>query len=783
MTRTGLGTAAQAPSVLCQCLLGGSGLSTRLRPGFPAGPRLLCPHWQTSLSSAPMLAEGRVTLRAALWLLGLWAVLAPAQCSRDRPSWRYISTEVVIPRKELHQGKGAQGLGWLSYSLRFGGQRRVIHMRRKRLFWPGHLMVTQDDQGALRADHPFVPEDCYYFGYLEDIPFSTVTINTCYGGLQGYMKLDDLTYEVSPLKHSPKFEHTVSQMVADASAMGLMHRPGYEEERDPLLSPANITEAPRLSSKLYTFHEAHIKGALQCTNAFYRSINNVSRTVQSMVDVGNIIDAVYRGLETRFYISVIHVYDVSDPVSTASLRPQSAYFQFYSTVIFPAFRPHTAVIFSTGEPPDGVYVPGLHTFCHEGNLLPIAVSGKNTLTVALYLCFLLGRSIGLYYDSESCVCQRRTTCIMNGYQSLTDAFSNCSYENLQNDLRNELNTCMFQTDMAYYNRSMTRDRCGNREVETGEQCDCGSFKECYSNPCCDHLCSFTAASVCDTETCCTNCTFSKPGTLCRPIRSMCDLPEYCRGISKACPKDVFMQNGTPCGEEGYCFNGSCTDRTVHCKEIFGRGALSAPPQCYNVNRKGFRYGFCKRITWSFRFIACADEDMLCGRLQCTNVSFLPPLQEHVGFRQEHTTLGLCFGLDLHRGQGTVDYGHVRDGTLCAPGKYCFDNYCNGSLSKINYTCLPQKCNSRGVCNSEGKCHCHLGWAPPLCQTTGDGGSQDSGPPPKVFRSVQHDETIIVYVRLVFGRLYALTAAVLFGVATNVKTIRTSKIKEQTVNPV
>ncbi|KAG5198437.1 hypothetical protein MJG53_013061 [Ovis ammon polii x Ovis aries] len=67
-----------------------------------------------------MLAEGRVTLRAALWLLGLWAVLAPAQCSRDRPSWRYISTEVVIPRKELHQGKGAQGLGWLSYSLRFG---------------------------------------------------------------------------------------------------------------------------------------------------------------------------------------------------------------------------------------------------------------------------------------------------------------------------------------------------------------------------------------------------------------------------------------------------------------------------------------------------------------------------------------------------------------------------------------------------------------------------------------------------------------------------------------
>ena len=111
-----------------------------------------------------MLAEGQVTLRAARWLLGLWSVLATVQCSPDRPAWRYISTEVVVPRKEPHQGKGAPVLGWLSYSLRFGGQRHVIRMRRKRLLWPGYLMMTQDDQGVLQTDHPFVPEDCYYFG-------------------------------------------------------------------------------------------------------------------------------------------------------------------------------------------------------------------------------------------------------------------------------------------------------------------------------------------------------------------------------------------------------------------------------------------------------------------------------------------------------------------------------------------------------------------------------------------------------------------------------------------
>ncbi|CAM9108944.1 unnamed protein product, partial [Rangifer tarandus platyrhynchus] len=472
--------------------------------------------------------------------------------------------------------------------------------------------MTQDDQGVLQTDHPFVPEDCYYFGYLEEIPFSMVTMNTCYGGLQ-----------------------------------------------------------------------------------------------------------------------------------------------------------------------DGAVVPSLYSFCTRNNLIAMATSGKSILQVALYVCFLIGRSIGLYYDNYDCVCQRRTTCIMNGYQSLTDAFSNCSFLHLTHVLSSDTSSCMYDQQLLYYNKSMTHERCGNGEVENGEQCDCGSFKECYNNPCCDNLCSWTAKSNCDVETCCTNCTFSNPGTLCRPIQRLCDLPEYCRGVSKTCPKDVFMQDGTPCGEEGYCFNGSCTDRNVHCKEIFGRGAFNAPDDCYTLNRAANRFGHCRRTATSRFFIACRKEHQLCGRLQCTNVTSLPRLQEHVGFHQTHMSGSLCFGLDLHRGQGTIDVGRVREGTLCGDGMYCLNTFCNSSVSKIEYTCLPEKCSSRGVCNSEDNCHCHVGWAPPLCKTKGDGGSEDSGPPPKLFRSVSSEKTIFVYLRLVFARLYAFIATMLFGVATNVKTIQTTKIKEET----
>ena len=38
---------------------------------------------------------------------------------------------------------------------------------------------------------------------------------------------------------------------------------------------------------------------------------------------------------------------------------------------------------------------------------------------------------------------------------------------------------------------------------------------------------------------------------------------------------------------------------------------------------------------------------------------------------------------------------------------------------------------------------------------------------------------VVYLRVVFGRMYAFIAALLFGVATNTRTIKTTTVKEVT----
>uniref|UniRef100_A0A8C0JZD9 ADAM metallopeptidase domain 21 n=1 Tax=Canis lupus dingo TaxID=286419 RepID=A0A8C0JZD9_CANLU len=714
-----------------------------------------------------------------LLLLVLWVRLAPAQGSQGRPSWRYVSSETVIPRKELHHGKGIQMPGWLSYSLRFGGKRHVIHMRRKKLFWSRHLLVmTQDDQGALQMDYPFIPPDCYYLGYLEEVPLSMVTLDTCYGGLEGIMKLDDLAYEIKPLNNSQRFEHIVSQIVADTNATGPTYKLGLKEDRDPLFSQANTSAIPRIGSRVFSSHRAMLKGFAQSSNSMYRLYNNVTACAKFLISMVSLIDSIYKGLGIRYHLTAVLIFHVRDPVNMNDYRlPAGEYYRYHANNLFRIINPSSSFVLVRDGPQDYQNEPTFGGICSARCLHMIGLLGRHYVLLAVIMSQYAARNLGLYYDNADCGCQRRSTCIMYRYPVLTDSFSNCSFMHLQN-LLSVNKHCLFNEEVVFFNASLTHIRCGNSIVEDREECDCGSLKECSSNPCCSNDCRLESTFLCDKGLCCTNCSFSAAGTLCRPIQNICDLPEYCKGGSNQCPDDFYMQDGTACSEGGYCYHGNCTDRTVHCKEIFGASTVEAPDACYQINKKGHRFGHCKREYAARRFIPCQDQDVKCGRLQCSNVTHLPQLQEHVGFHQSKISGVWCFGVDSHRGTGTNDVGHVRPGTPCAPEKYCANSVCNGTISDMNYDCIPEKCNRRGICNNNRNCHCHIGWDPPFCKLRGKGGSIDSGPPPRRRRAVRQSREAVVYLRVIFARIYAFIAALLFGVATNVKKLRQSQLKSR-----
>ena len=70
-------------------------------------------------------------------------------------------------------------------------------------------MFTYTDQGALLEDHPSVPTNCYYHGYVEGDPGSLVSLSTRLGGLQGTLYIKNIIYEIKPKSHSTTFEHLV----------------------------------------------------------------------------------------------------------------------------------------------------------------------------------------------------------------------------------------------------------------------------------------------------------------------------------------------------------------------------------------------------------------------------------------------------------------------------------------------------------------------------------------------------------------------------------------------
>nr|XP_040130668.1 disintegrin and metalloproteinase domain-containing protein 21-like [Ictidomys tridecemlineatus] len=726
--------------------------------------------------------EGPVPLRAAFLLLGIWALWTSVLCFPGHPSWRYSSSEVVVPKKEVQSGKSLHFPGHISYSLRFGGQRHVIHLWKKRLLWPRHMVLaTQDDQGTLQMDYPYFPEDCYFLGYLEDIPLSTVTVETCSGGMEGVMMLDDLTYEISPLRDSNRFEHIVSQLVANKNAMGPMYGLDHKDVPSPLSPGLNYSAEPRISSMMYSGHEAALKGIVQCSRSMYSRYENVSKCSEFLIHMFNIVDTLMRGIEFRFYISMVVVYSESDPVSF----PKGEWYpsgmdihKHYEDIFYWPFRPASCTLVLKEKPHESAFEPAPYSMCNKGSLTFVAALYRPAILLAIIAANQQGRMIGMLYDGSNCVCQRRNTCIMFRWPGVTDAFSNCSFVHIQHIVSNpSLNSCYYRSERVLYNSSITMNRCGNYVVEGQEQCDCGPLKECYTSGCCNTECTFTEGSSCDRGACCANCTHSPMMTLCRTVQNVCDLPEHCSGSDSNCPEDTYLQDGTPCSQDGYCYNGNCTDRTIHCKEIFGESAKNAEDACYSINLASYRFGHCGRAENELAYTPCTGADKMCGRLQCNNVTRLPILQEHVSFHQSYIDGAYCFGLDEHRSTGSTDAGKVRTGTPCGSGKMCIGSSCNTSINALDYDCLPEKCSYKGVCNNHRHCHCHVGWEPPNCDKLGHGGSVESGQLPKRVRTVDRNPELIIYLRLMYGRFYVFIAALLIAYALNAKTIKTVKEEE------
>uniref|UniRef100_A0A2R9A1R1 ADAM metallopeptidase domain 21 n=1 Tax=Pan paniscus TaxID=9597 RepID=A0A2R9A1R1_PANPA len=591
-----------------------------------------------------------VYIRVTLLLLCLGVFLSISGYCQAGPSQHFTSPEVVIPLKVISRGRSAKTPGWLSYSLRFGGQKHVVHMRVKKLLVSRHLPVfTYTDDRALLEDQLFIPDDCYYHGYVEGAPESLVVFSACCGVL----KINGLTHEIEPIRHSATFEHLVYKINSNETQFPAMRCGLTEKEvaRQQLEfeEAENSALEPKSAGDWWT-HAWFLELVVVVNHDFFiYSQSNISKVQEDVFLLSTYIE------------QILNDFSQQKQISRSQLQHGAA---------------HTLHKKFTYK-----YTwPSLH--CRNMRYL---VSFANTVAHEL------GHTLGMQHDEEFCFCGERG-CIMNTFRVPAEKFTNCSYADFMKTTLNQ-GSCLHNPPRL--GEIFMLKRCGNGVVEREEQCDCGSVQQCEQDACCPLNCTLRPGAACAFGLCCKDCKFMPSGELCRQEVNECDLPEWCNGTFLQCPEDRYVQDGIPCSDSAYCYQKRCNNHDQHCREIFSKDAKSASQNCYKeINTQGNRFGHCGINGTTY--LKCHISDVFCGRVQCENVRDIPLLQDHFTLQHTHINGVTCWGIDYHLRMNISDIGEVKDGTVSV------------SLSVLSHICLPKTCNMKEICNNKHHCHCGYG---------------------------------------------------------------------------
>ncbi|NXN93913.1 ADA21 protein, partial [Rhinopomastus cyanomelas] len=672
-----------------------------------------------------------LVLLLALLVLPVWAA-APGAASPM--GLRAVAAWVTVPRR-LSPRAAAEPPA-VSYGLEVAGQPQVLRLRPQHgLASRPFSLVTYGGDGALRQEQAVVLDTCFYRGEVLGSRGSVVALSHCGEGLRGVLWVRNQIYEIEPIPGDPAHRHLLYRMEPETSSpadttCGVSPEELRQQALLPWFQPQWSQEEDKEMVGDWWTHRRYMKMVVVVDKVrFEKWGSNESEVVKQVIGIVNIGNSLLEQLSVQIFLVGLEIWTESNLINitkspSKTLSNFNKWRREHLSQRISNDHAHLIAFQSFGNTLGQAYVGSI---CSNQWSSSISSFGSRKMS-SFVVTFVheLGHVIGMHHDEPGCKCRCRK-CIMHASSVVTDAFSDCSFKYYFNLLAFGA-SCMRQPAALSSLYSTKHKYCGNKIVEGEEQCDCGSESSCRKDPCCQQNCTLTKGSTCAAGKCCENCMILPAGTLCRASTGVCDLPEYCNGTSPQCPTDVYIQDGAPCKDGAYCYQGKCSSHREQCQRLFGKKARAAALDCFQaVNTQGDRFGNCG-IRDNVEFTKCRVENVLCGRIQCENVHKLPHLQNHLTLIQTPVKGKSCWGLDYHVGMPTADVGAVEDGTSCGSDKLCINRTCT-SVSLLKYDCDVTKCHGRGVCNNRKNCHCSYGWAPPYCEWEGFGGSVDSGPPP------------------------------------------------------
>ncbi|XP_041088202.1 disintegrin and metalloproteinase domain-containing protein 9-like isoform X2 [Polyodon spathula] len=680
-----------------------------------------------------------LTQRGAVKLFAFCVLLSSAIASESSAFYQtsqLSSYEVTVPKLI---GKSKRDLDnavskKVSYVIQAEGRDHVVHLEKNEQFLPKDFTVfTYSDEGTLISKQPEMQHHCHYQGYVEDIPNSMVALSTC-SGLRGMLQTANASYGIEPLESSSAFQHLIYRLEnikSQPSACGVAdtHPETEDAQHTARFDLPSMTQLLRRKRDVLP-QTRYVELFLVVDNErFDFSNRNQTAVREEMVQLANYMDSMYIALNIRIVLVGLEIWNQQNKINIDGSAGEvlGRFVQWREKELAGRRRHDSAQLIlkkSFGGTAGMAFVGTVCSRSHGGGIN--AFPHNNVPMFASIVAHELGHNLGMNHDDgRDCHCGV-SACVMNSGATGSRNFSTCSSDDFEKLIVNNGGSCLL--NLPHPDEAYSPPFCGNKLVDMGEECDCGSPKECEKDSCCEaKTCKLKRGAECAYGVCCKNCRFMPGGTVCRGSSNECDLPEYCSGTSQLCQPDVFVQDGHPCkNSKAYCYNGVCQHYDGQCQAIFGPKAKAAPQVCFkDVNLKGDRFGNCGFQGNGYK--RCESRNAMCGKLQCENVETLPVFGIQPSIIQTPIGNTKCWGVDFLLGSDVPDPGMVNEGTRCEEGKVCLNYQCVDA-SILKYDCdMEKKCHAHGVCNSNKNCHCEAGWAPPFCESKGYGGSVDSGP--------------------------------------------------------
>uniref|UniRef100_A0A671Q090 Disintegrin and metalloproteinase domain-containing protein 8-like n=1 Tax=Sinocyclocheilus anshuiensis TaxID=1608454 RepID=A0A671Q090_9TELE len=587
----------------------------------------------------------------------------------------------------------------LEYDLAVDGRNFTISLHKNMELLGKHYTLshyTKDGISETKSSDNI--DHCYYQGHVHNFEESSVSVGLC-SGMEGFLRVKNQVYLIEPLEESLDGDHVIykQEHLRTKQGQGAF---GYINDTVYNLGPksSGLYKGKNMKNKAPGGGQRIVEMVLVVDHTEYSKFGSFKKIEERMMLVANHVDKLYRPLNIRVRLVGLEIWSNRNLIDVSNIPNLTLrrFLQWRQDSLLKR-KKHDNAHFVTAVDFEGTTVglASVNAMCSPSSGAVNEDHNKNPIAVASTIAHEMGHNLGMSHDDSNCACSSDKGCVMSdtiGYV-YPDSFSTCSQSSLKEFLQSYDTSCLL--DVPNEGELYGGPVCGNAFVEKGEECDCGTVEEC-NNPCCNATtCRLTEGAHCAHGECCHNCQLKHSDSLCRKSAHDCDLDEYCTGESAFCPEDEYKMNGLPCNyNQGYCYNGQCPTHKEHCKMLWGSDAEVDADTC-------FRYNVFDRTSKS-------AEHMMCGKIYCYGGNPFPITNTKSTVTIHSRTCYIAVD-----SSPTDDLGMVPAGTKCGINKVCYHNLCQ-DISIYGTEDCSDKCNNRGVCNHERKCHCDPGWAPPYC---------------------------------------------------------------------